>query len=263
MTIKRARVLPSYKGNNFEVNKNYKVISAIENDDDTVTVFLEDENGNVGYIDHIHLQPLVEINCEVCGEEYWGEEPEGCCDGRECGCMGRPINGPFVCSEECYEKGKTNKRDRHYIDSKKLTEVGMEKNTYIFHREDDGLYPLELSNDDEAVANAELNKGTVRVDRVLQNGEYEVVWEKKGGLLKRASWDSFRESGLLLFVNTFLQIFGWTIVVEYGEENVIKDAYPVKTKYRGFNEQSFTEAYKKVTNYMANNMDDIKEAIEG
>ena len=63
----------------------------------------------------------------------------------------------------------------------------MEKNTYIFHREDDGFYPLELSNDDEAVANAELNKGTVRVDRVLQNGEYEVVWEKKGGLLKRAS----------------------------------------------------------------------------
>ena len=137
-----------------------------------------------------------------------------------------------------------------------------EKNTYIFHREDEGFYPLELSNDDEAVANAELNKGTVRVDRVLKNGEYEVVWEKKGGLLKRASWDSFRESGLLLFVNAFLQIFGWTIVVEYGEENIIKDAYPVKTKYRGFNEQSFTDAYKKVTNYMANNIDDIKEAIE-
>ena len=56
----------------------------------------------------------------------------------------------------------------------------MEKNTYIFHREDDGFYPLELSNDDEAVANAELNKGTVRVDRVLQNGERIVTGKQIG-----------------------------------------------------------------------------------
>lgn len=46
MTIKRARVLPSYKGNDFEVNKNYKVLSAIDNGY-TITVFLEDENGRI------------------------------------------------------------------------------------------------------------------------------------------------------------------------------------------------------------------------
>ena len=110
-TIKRARVLPSYNGNEFEVNQNYKVLWAMENDDDTVTEFLDDEKGKVRSIDHIHLQPLVMVRCEVCGEEYLGVEPEGCCDGRECGCMGKPINGPFVCSEECYNKGKAKKWD--------------------------------------------------------------------------------------------------------------------------------------------------------
>ena len=113
-TIKRARILPSYKGNEFKVNENYKVLSAIENDDDTVKVFLDDENGKVRSIDQIHLQPLVAINCEVCGEEYWDEEPKGCCDGRECGCMGRPINGPFVCSEECYNKGYNKGKEKKW-----------------------------------------------------------------------------------------------------------------------------------------------------
>ena len=113
MTIKRARVLPSYKGNEFEVNKNYKVLSAIDNGY-TITVFLEDENGKVRSIDQIHLQPLTLLNCEVCGEEYWDEEPKGCCDGRECGCMGRPINGPFICSEECYNKGYNKGKEKRW-----------------------------------------------------------------------------------------------------------------------------------------------------
>lgn len=42
--------------------------------------------------------------CDVCGcivEDY---EPEYCCSGRECGCMGLPI-GPCLCEkEECIEK---------------------------------------------------------------------------------------------------------------------------------------------------------------
>lgn len=30
-----------------------------------------------------------------------GEEPQMCCDGRMCGCMGQPTE-PIVCSEKCY-----------------------------------------------------------------------------------------------------------------------------------------------------------------
>lgn len=45
---------------------------------------------------------LVELKCQVCHNLYMGEEPRMCCSGRECGCMGQPID-PMVCSEECYQ----------------------------------------------------------------------------------------------------------------------------------------------------------------
>lgn len=47
---------------------------------------------------------LVDLTCIICGESFRGEEPKMCCSGRECGCMGLPID-PVVCSKECYEKG--------------------------------------------------------------------------------------------------------------------------------------------------------------
>jgi hypothetical protein len=44
----------------------------------------------------------VELSCMVCGELFIGPEPETCCSGRDCGCMGMPID-PVVCSKECYD----------------------------------------------------------------------------------------------------------------------------------------------------------------
>lgn len=41
--------------------------------------------------------------CFVCGEKFYGPEPERCCDGRECGCKGQPL-GPSICSLECAQK---------------------------------------------------------------------------------------------------------------------------------------------------------------
>ena len=46
---------------------------------------------------------LVTCCCMVCGKDFQGEEPKMCCSGRECGCMGMPIE-PVVCSDECYDK---------------------------------------------------------------------------------------------------------------------------------------------------------------
>lgn len=48
-------------------------------------------------------QGVGNVNCEYCGVLYHGDEPKVCCSGRDCGCMGLPINGPFVCSKGCYE----------------------------------------------------------------------------------------------------------------------------------------------------------------
>ena len=132
--------------------------------------------------------------------------------------------------------------------------------TYIFHRED-GFYPIELEDDNDAIANAELNPGTVKVTTTGPDKKEEVVWEKLGGLMVRSSWQSFRETGLLLFVNSFLQIFGWTIVVEYGENNTVKEVYPVKTKFRGFTEEAVDKAYKDLTKYIDNNIEEIKKSL--
>ena len=38
--------------------------------------------------------------CLICGKPVLDYEPVGCCDGRECGCMGLPTN-PCVCSQGC------------------------------------------------------------------------------------------------------------------------------------------------------------------
>lgn len=46
---------------------------------------------------------IVTLSCMVCGTEFQGEEPLMCCSGRECGCMGMPVD-PIVCSGECFEK---------------------------------------------------------------------------------------------------------------------------------------------------------------
>lgn len=48
-----------------------------------------------------HYEIFTEVNCMTCGNLFLGPEPQTCCSGRDCGCMGQPIE-PIVCSEECY-----------------------------------------------------------------------------------------------------------------------------------------------------------------
>jgi hypothetical protein len=38
--------------------------------------------------------------CLICGKPVPDYEPQYCCSGHECGCMGKPIE-PCVCSKEC------------------------------------------------------------------------------------------------------------------------------------------------------------------
>jgi len=52
---------------------------------------------------------LVPLSCMNCSTHLMGEEPKMCCNGRECGCMGMPID-PIVCSEKCYDEFINNKK---------------------------------------------------------------------------------------------------------------------------------------------------------
>ncbi|WP_432400986.1 hypothetical protein [Wukongibacter sp. M2B1] len=60
--------------------------------------------------------------CVICGAIVENYEPEYCCNSRDCGCMGYPIE-PCVCDkEECNEKafGKKARKERGLIMSKNL-----------------------------------------------------------------------------------------------------------------------------------------------
>ena len=55
---------------------------------------------------------MIKLICMGCGEEFEGEEPKMCCSGRECGCMGLPID-PVVCSDECFDKVLNRYKNNH------------------------------------------------------------------------------------------------------------------------------------------------------
>ena len=50
-------------------------------------------------------------------------------------------------------------------------------------------------------------------------------------MIEIKSWEEFRGTGLLWFINMILQMFGWSIVVEVNseQEHKVFDAYPVRT----------------------------------
>lgn len=81
-------------------------------------------------------------------------------------------------------------------------------------------------------------------------------------MTEEKSWKEFRESGLLWWINMILHTFGWAIIVEVdGDE--IKRAYPARVKFRGFSEESNTNGYIKVSNYLKENIDELqKESME-
>ncbi|QQP14997.1 hypothetical protein FJQ98_15880 [Lysinibacillus agricola] len=59
-----------------------------------------------------------------------------------------------------------------------------------------------------------------------------------------------------------LHTFGWAIVMEFEDEE-IKRVYPARVKFRGFDEDSNTDGYIKVSEYMKENVEQLaKEAKE-
>ena len=82
-------------------------------------------------------------------------------------------------------------------------------------------------------------------------------------MVDRKTWEQFRESGLLWFINSTLHLFGWAIVVEVEEDGSISNAYPARVKFRGFDVGTNDKGYKKVSQYLKDNVEDlVKETLE-
>lgn len=82
-------------------------------------------------------------------------------------------------------------------------------------------------------------------------------------MVTKKDWNEFRKSGLLLFINQILHVFGWAIVFEFEaydsetDEGIIKDVYPARVKFRGFDHKSVSKAYIKISEYMDNNIKEL------
>lgn len=77
---------------------------------------------------------------------------------------------------------------------------------------------------------------------------------------EKKTWEEFRDSGLLWWINMILHTFGWAIAVEMNTTTQeVTACYPVRTKFRGFNEGSNTEGYTKVSEFMKDNAQKLYE----
>ena len=48
--------------------------------------------------------------------------------------------------------------------------------------------------------------------------------------VQKKTWDEFRNTGLFHFVNAFLHIFGWVIVLAIKDNGEVAEVYPARTE---------------------------------
>jgi hypothetical protein len=86
--------------------------------------------------------------------------------------------------------------------------------------------------------------------RLIEQAENQVT---KTEMVEQKAWQEFREIGLLWYANTFLHMFGWSLVYD----TATHDVYPARVKFRGFGNKETTQGYIKVSEYMKNNADQL------
>lgn len=80
--------------------------------------------------------------------------------------------------------------------------------------------------------------------------------------MEKSNWNEFQNSGLLLFVNQLLHLFGWAIIFEQDQETKeITKVYPAKVKWKGFSNEDVYESYAKITKHVSENIDYLKSSF--
>ena len=92
--------------------------------------------------------------------------------------------------------------------------------------------------------------------------EYPEKNKENTPMIVEKTWEEFRDSGFLWWINMILHTFGWAIVVDIDDNGEITDTYPARVKFRGFGEKNNTEGYIKVSQYMKENVSDLLEEAE-
>jgi len=80
-------------------------------------------------------------------------------------------------------------------------------------------------------------------------------------MIEEKTWEEFRDSKLLWWINRTLHLFGWSIVCEIDNGEIIR-VYPAKCSFRGFDEGVESDGYAGLTNHIAQNIEEIKKDFE-
>lgn len=82
-------------------------------------------------------------------------------------------------------------------------------------------------------------------------------------MIRKMSWEDFRETGLFWWINSILHTFGWALVANMSENGEITEVYPARVKFRGFGTKSTEDGFKKVSAYMKDNSNELYEESIG
>lgn len=77
-------------------------------------------------------------------------------------------------------------------------------------------------------------------------------------MVDKKTWKEFKDNGLLWFINTILHTFGWAIVFEM-EDNEVVNVYPARVKFRGFDEKTVEKGYQNISKFMKENAEKLYE----
>lgn len=80
-------------------------------------------------------------------------------------------------------------------------------------------------------------------------------------MVDKKTWEEFRNSGLLWWINMILHTFGWSICVNMEGDKIV-DAYPARVKYRGFSGDINDKGYNNVTKYLNDNINELLKESE-
>jgi hypothetical protein len=69
-------------------------------------------------------------------------------------------------------------------------------------------------------------------------------------MIKRETWRTFRQTGLLWWVNRGLHLFGWAIVLQIEDDGEATEAFPARVSFRGFSSQDEAEGFTKLTEHL-------------
>jgi hypothetical protein len=78
-------------------------------------------------------------------------------------------------------------------------------------------------------------------------------------MVDQRTWKEFQDSKMLWWVNRFIHIFGWAIVVETDDSDNIIAAWPARVKFRGFDEKTEDEGFKGLSDFLAVNIEKLQD----